>query len=48
MKLDCKHVWPYISDYIDDTVTPEERSNSIWRRVRSARRFWIRCTTSWC
>ncbi len=25
MKLDCKHVWPYISDYIDDTVTPEER-----------------------
>jgi anti-sigma factor RsiW len=25
MKLDCKHVWPYISDYIDDSVTPEER-----------------------
>ena len=25
MKLDCKHVWPYISDYIDDTVTSEER-----------------------
>ena len=25
MRLDCKHVWPYISDYIDDTVTQEER-----------------------
>jgi anti-sigma factor RsiW len=25
MKLDCKHVWPYLSDYIDDTVSPEER-----------------------
>lgn len=25
MKLDCKHVWPYISDYIDNTVTAEER-----------------------
>jgi len=25
MKLDCKHVWPYISDYIDDSVTSEER-----------------------
>jgi anti-sigma factor RsiW len=25
MRLDCKHVWPCISDYIDDTVTPEER-----------------------
>jgi predicted anti-sigma-YlaC factor YlaD len=25
MKLDCKHVWPYLSDYIDDSVTPEER-----------------------
>ena len=25
MKLDCRHVWPYISDYIDGSVTPEER-----------------------
>jgi hypothetical protein len=25
MRLDCKHVWPYISDYIDGTVTAEER-----------------------
>lgn len=25
MKLDCKHVWSFISDYIDDTVPPEER-----------------------
>ena len=25
MKLDCKHVWPYISDYIDDSITLEER-----------------------
>ena len=25
MKLDCKHVWLYISDYIDGTVSPEER-----------------------
>ena len=25
MRLDCKHVWPCISDYIDDTVTQEER-----------------------
>ena len=25
MKLDCKHVWPYISDYIDGSVTAEER-----------------------
>ena len=25
MRLDCKHVWTYISDYIDGTVTPEER-----------------------
>jgi hypothetical protein len=22
MKLECKHVWGYISDYIDDTVDP--------------------------
>jgi anti-sigma factor RsiW len=25
LRLDCKHVWPYLSDYIDDSVTPEER-----------------------
>ncbi len=25
MRLDCKHVWSYISDYIDDSVTTEER-----------------------
>jgi predicted anti-sigma-YlaC factor YlaD len=25
MKLDCKHVWPYLSDYIDGTVSLEER-----------------------
>lgn len=25
MRLSCKHVWPYISDYIDGSVTPEER-----------------------
>ncbi len=25
MRLDCKHVWPYLSDYIDDTITAEER-----------------------
>ena len=26
MRLDCKHVWPYLSDYIDDSVTAEERA----------------------
>jgi hypothetical protein len=25
MKLECKHVWDYISDFIDDLVTPELR-----------------------
>ena len=25
MRLECKHVWSYISDYIDHSVTPEER-----------------------
>lgn len=25
MKLECKHVWPYLSGYIDDTVSAEER-----------------------
>ena len=27
MKLNCKHVWLYISDYIDDSVTPELRAD---------------------
>jgi anti-sigma factor RsiW len=26
MRLSCHHVWAYISDYIDDTVTAEERT----------------------
>ena len=25
MRLECKHVWQYISDYIDGSVTPEQR-----------------------
>jgi len=25
MKLNCKHVWMYISDYIDNSVDPELR-----------------------
>jgi hypothetical protein len=25
MELNCKHVWAHISDYIDDSVTPELR-----------------------
>jgi anti-sigma factor RsiW len=25
MRLDCKHVWPYLSDYIDGSVSREER-----------------------
>jgi hypothetical protein len=25
MRLDCKHVWPYLSDFIDGTVSAEER-----------------------
>ena len=25
MELNCKHVWAYISDYIDDSVLPELR-----------------------
>lgn len=27
MRLNCKHVWAYISDYIDHSVTPEERED---------------------
>ena len=25
MELNCKHVWAYLSDYIDDSVPPELR-----------------------
>jgi predicted anti-sigma-YlaC factor YlaD len=25
VNLDCKHVWAYISDYIDGSVDPEQR-----------------------
>jgi hypothetical protein len=25
MKLDCKHVWPYLSEFIDGSVSAEER-----------------------
>src|SRR5205814_5626798 len=27
MELNCKHVWAYISDYIDDSVAPELRAD---------------------
>ncbi|MBS1841024.1 MAG: zf-HC2 domain-containing protein [Acidobacteria bacterium] len=27
MKLDCKHVWGYISDYIDNSVDPAVRED---------------------
>lgn len=27
MKLDCKHVWAYISDYIDNTVDAATRAD---------------------
>jgi len=27
MELNCKHVWAQISDYIDDSVTPELRED---------------------
>ncbi len=26
MRLDCKHVWPYLSDYIDKSLSAEERA----------------------
>jgi hypothetical protein len=26
MRLECKHVWPYLSEFIDNTVSPEERA----------------------
>jgi anti-sigma factor RsiW len=25
VKLDCKHVWDYISDFLDDSLPPETR-----------------------
>lgn len=25
MRIDCKHVWDYISDYLDDSLLPETR-----------------------
>ncbi len=27
MRLECKHVWAYISDYIDGSVDPEQRKD---------------------
>jgi predicted anti-sigma-YlaC factor YlaD len=27
MKLDCQHVWEFISDYIDGSVAPELRAD---------------------
>jgi hypothetical protein len=27
MNLECKHVWEYISDYIDESVAPELRQD---------------------
>ncbi|GAC1623368.1 MAG: hypothetical protein PVS2B2_24700 [Candidatus Acidiferrum sp.] len=27
MKLECKHVWGYISEYLDDTVDAELRND---------------------
>jgi anti-sigma factor (TIGR02949 family) len=27
MKIDCKHVWSQVSDYIDGTVTSQERED---------------------
>ncbi len=27
MKLECKHVWEFISDYIDGSVAPELRAD---------------------
>ena len=26
MVIECKHVWNYISDYLDDTLPPETRA----------------------
>jgi anti-sigma factor (TIGR02949 family) len=36
MKIDCKHVWSQVSDYIDGTVTPEERE-AIERHLANCR-----------
>jgi len=36
MKIDCKHVWSQVSDYIDGTVTQEERQ-AIERHLANCR-----------
>jgi anti-sigma factor (TIGR02949 family) len=36
MKIDCKHVWSQVSDYIDGTVTQEERE-AIERHLANCR-----------
>lgn len=30
MIIDCKHVWDYISDYLDDSLLPETRDMVQW------------------
>jgi predicted anti-sigma-YlaC factor YlaD len=27
VRLECKHVWQYISDYIDGSVSPDQRAD---------------------
>ena len=36
MKIDCKHVWSQVSDYIDGTVTSQERE-AIERHLANCR-----------
>jgi anti-sigma factor (TIGR02949 family) len=36
MKIDCKHVWSQVSDYIDGTVTSQERE-TIERHLANCR-----------
>jgi anti-sigma factor (TIGR02949 family) len=36
MKIDCKHVWSQVSDYIDGAVTQEERE-AIERHLANCR-----------
>jgi anti-sigma factor (TIGR02949 family) len=36
MKIDCRHVWSQVSDYIDGTVTPQERE-AIERHLANCR-----------
>jgi predicted anti-sigma-YlaC factor YlaD len=36
MKIDCKHVWAQVSDYIDGSVTPEVRE-TIERHLANCR-----------